>query len=190
MRAGRRCWSASRQWRSWALSSALFRAPSARLHFNSQIDNLNAQGQSQIANILSASKFYTGGSPFFSLIAPFITFFIGTGLQYLFAKMLGGQGNDFMVQSYLSSLSYTPLRVIAGVLTIIPFVGACITFLATLYQIYSVGLSLQASQRMQSGRAQLAAWLPVVVVLVLFCVCAVAFAGLFATLIGSSNSNP
>jgi len=154
---------------------------------NAQLDQLRAQGQEQIANFLQGLTLYSGGSPFFSLIAPFITFFLGAGLQYLFAKMLGGQGNDFLVHSYLASLSYTPLRVIGQVLAIIPLVGGCITFIATLYQIYSVGLSMQASQRMQAGRAQLAAWLPLVVVIVLGCACSILAAGLFASLINAGN---
>ena len=156
---------------------------------NSSLNQLREQGQGQIADAMQGLTLYTGSSPFVSLISPFITFFIGAGIQYLLAKMLGGQGNDFLTHSYLASLSYTPLRTIGLILSIIPFLGSCIVFLATLYQIYSVGVSMQVSQRMQSGRAQLAAWLPLVLFILLLCICTIAFGAFLASIL-NSTTNP
>jgi hypothetical protein len=128
------------------------------------------------------------GGAVIGLFLTFITFLLGTAIQYGIARMQGGQGADFMTQAYLSSLSYTPLRTVGAILNIIPVIGGLIGFVLTLYQVYSVGLSLQASQRLTAGKAQLAAWLPLVIGLVLICGCALlAVFGLAAALSGASN---
>ncbi|MEO8288593.1 MAG: YIP1 family protein [Chloroflexota bacterium] len=128
------------------------------------------------------------GGAFVGLIGTYITFFLGAGLLWLMARMFGGTGSDFMTHSYLLSISYTPLRIIASILSIIPVVGGIIGFAATLYQLYSAGLAMQASQRMQPGRAQLAAFLPMLVGIVLICLCAVlAVFGLAAAFSGTST---
>ncbi len=113
------------------------------------------------------------GGAIVALIGTFITFFLGTLIQYGLAKIFGGQGRDFMTQAYLSSLSYTPTHVISTIIVIVPIVGWIIALLLGLYQIYSVGLSLQASQNMTAGKAQLSVWLPVIVGFVLLCLCLV-----------------
>jgi len=124
----------------------------------------------------------------FALIGAFITFFLGAGLLWLMAKMFGGTNSNFMTHSYLLSLSYTPLRVISTVLSIIPFVGSLVALVAFLYQIYSAGLSMQASQRMQPGRAQMAAFIPTIVGIVLGCLCFfVAAAALVSIINGAAN---
>src|SRR5207253_9546373 len=92
---------------------------------------------------------------------------------WLAARMFGGTNSNFMTHSYLLSLSYTPLRIIGSVIGIIPILGGLVAFAAGLYQLYSAGLAMQASQRMQPGRAQLAAWLPLVVGILLACLCGV-----------------
>jgi hypothetical protein len=118
-----------------------------------------------------------------ALIGTFITFFLGAGVLWLAARMLGGTGSDFMTHSYLLSLSYTPTRVIAAVVGIIPVIGWIVSLVLYFYQLYLAGLSMQASQRMQSGRAQLAAFLPTIIGIVLggLC-CLLAFGALVAAL--------
>lgn len=165
-------------------------ASAAASTYNTIIDQLRAQGNANVDQLNNYRWAFGGGSAFGALISPFITFFLGAAVQYALAKMLGGQGNDFMVHSYLLSISYTPLRVVASILNIIPVAGGCVGFLLSLYQIYSAGLSMQASQRLQPGRAQLAAWIPLILLLVLFCGCAVLFLGLLGAAIGGSQSNP
>jgi hypothetical protein len=106
-----------------------------------------------------------------ALFGTFISFFLGAGLLWLLARMLGGTGSDFMTHSYLLSLSYTPTRVIGAVLNIIPGIGWIFALLLSLYQLYLAGLAMQASQRMQPGRAQMAAFLPTIVLIVLIVLC-------------------
>jgi hypothetical protein len=118
-----------------------------------------------------------------------IFFLLGAGLLWLMAKMFGGQNSDFMTHSYLLSLSYTPLRIAAAVIGIIPIIGGLIALVLSLYQLYSAGLAMQASQRMAPGRAQLAAFLPTIVGFVLICLCfALAIFGLAAALSGAGNN--
>ncbi len=94
------------------------------------------------------------------LVFTFVFFFIGAGIQYLVAKMLGGQGQDFGTHAYLTSLSYAPLGVVATVVGIIPVIGWLIAIVLVLYRLYLQGLSLQASQRLPAGKAMLAAFTP------------------------------
>ena len=110
--------------------------------------------------------------PIFALISPFITFFLGAGVQYLVGRTVGGaQSGDFMTHSYLSSLSYVPLGVVMSALGIIPGIGGCIAFFVRLYQVFSVGVSMQASQRMQSGKAQMSAFSPVLLFVLFIGLC-------------------
>lgn len=113
------------------------------------------------------------GGAFLSLILIPLSFFIGAALLFGMARLFGGTGSNFLTHSYLLSLSWTPLKIIAAVVGIIPIVGSLIGLLIYLYQIYSAGLAMQASQRMQPGRAQLAAFLPTIVGLVFACLCAI-----------------
>jgi hypothetical protein len=143
---------------------------------------------------------YTGPDPFvmsagggiaaafWALIGTFISFFLGAGLLWLMARMFGGTGSDFMTHSYLLSISYTPLRIISTILSIIPVVGGLVALVAYLYQIYSAGLAMQASQRMQPGRAQIAAFLPTIIGIVLGCLCFfVAIAAVVSIINGAAN---
>jgi len=108
---------------------------------------------------------------FVGLIFTAAFFFLGAGLLWLMARMFGGTNSNFMTHAYLLSLSYTPLRILGAVVNIIPIVGGLVSFALYLYQLYSAGLAMQASQRMQPGRAQLAAFLPLIVGILVGCLC-------------------
>ncbi len=108
------------------------------------------------------------------LIFTYVFFYAGAGIQYLVAKMLGGQGQGFGTHAYLDSLSYTPIKVVSTIVQIIPIIGSFIAIGLTLYQLYLQGLGLQASQRLPAGKAMLAAFTPLIVTLVLGCISVVA----------------
>jgi hypothetical protein len=144
------------------------------------VDQLSSQFGDQFDTEAYGSLLAASTNPVWSLIQPFITFFLGAGLLWLMAKMFGGQNSDFMTHSYLLSLSYTPTRVVAGLVSIIPCIGALVGLVLGLYQIYLAGLAMQASQRMEAGRAQMAAWIGAAVILLLVCVCALVAVSLFA----------
>ena len=124
------------------------------------------------------------GAAFGYLIFVPLFFFAGAGVLWLSAKIFGGQGQDFMLHSYLLSLSYAPTRLVWYALIILGigplfFITLLLQFLLWLYQVYHAGLSMQVSQRMEPSRAQLAAWVPAGLALVLVGACCALF---FATI--------
>ena len=128
------------------------------------------------------------GSGFGAIIFTPLFFFIGSGILYMLAKMFGGQGNDFMTHSYLLSLSYAPLGVLAALVGIIPGVGALLGLVILVYRQFSQGAAIQAYHRLASGRAQLTAFLPLIVMFALVCICALlAVFGLAAALGGANR---
>jgi len=150
-------------------------AGAATAQFDQSIDQLRSQGQynAGMEQMMNALRGFLAAGPILSLVSPFITFFLGAGTQYMAAKTLGGsQGGDFMTHAYLSSLSYAPLRLAASIVSIVPVVGACVAFVLYIYQVYCVGASMQTSQRMQAGRAQMSAFIPFILILLLtLCLC-------------------
>lgn len=143
-----------------------------------QLEQLRAQFRD--ANMPIDPTMFMGGTAtglagaLFSLILTPVGFFLGTVIQWGVSKMLGGQsdrGGDFGTQAYLSSLSYTPLRIAAAVLSIIPCVNLISSIALLIYQIVCVGFSLQASQRQQGGKAMLAAFVPLIIGVLLICGC-------------------
>ena len=155
---------------------------------NAYLSQLHAQG---VYSMDWVANFGGGGGiagAFIGLVFTAVFFFLGAGLLWLMARLFGGTNSDFMTHSYLLSISYTPLRVIGSIANIIPVLGGIISFAAMLYQLYSAGLAMQASQRMQPGRAQLAAFLPLIVGVLLFCLCIIlAIFGLAAAINGAAN---
>jgi hypothetical protein len=121
-------------------------------------------------------------SPLFALIVP-ITFFFGAAILYFFSRIArdkeaaDANSAGFKTHAYLLSLSYTPLRSLAaltGLLSLLPVVGllgSLISLGLFLFQLYSAGLSMQASQKLAPGKAQQVAFVPWIVGLALL-ICA------------------
>jgi Yip1 domain len=165
---------------------SLVAAATASAGVNQALSQLHAQGYYGFDGVMSIAG---GGGIVGAIIGLLLVpawFFLGAGILWLTARMFGGTNSNFMTHSYLLSLSYTPLRIIGGVLSIIPILGALVSFVAYLYQLYSAGLALQASQRMQPGRAQLAAFLPLIVGILLGCLCFFVAIALFASALRNS----
>ena len=157
----------------------------------SQLNQFQSQFGSQFDVNQYSGLINAGSDPAWAFVGPLITFFIGAGLLYILARLFGGQGGNFMVHSYLLSISYTPLRVVASVLSIIPCVGLIFNIAQFLYQLYLAGLAMQVSQRMAPGRAQAAAFVGLGIGIVLGCLCAVAITALGIAAFSSLNdSNP
>ena len=120
---------------------------------NQALSQLHAQGiygYDGLLNLFGGGGFF---GAFIGLFLSLLWFFVGAGILWLSARMLGGTGSNFMTHAYLLSLSYTPLRIIGAVIGVMPVLGGLVAFVAYLYQLYSAGLAMQASQRMQPGRA-------------------------------------
>ena len=104
-------------------------------------------------------------------VATFLTFFLGAGTLFLTSKMFGGNGEGFMTHCYLLSLSYVPTRILTWLLAFVPCIGNIAPLVLTLYQVYCAGQSMRASQRLEPGKAMLAAFIPAIVMIVLICGC-------------------
>jgi hypothetical protein len=83
-----------------------------------------------------------------SLIGTPIGFFVGQGIIFLIAKMVGGNGS-FMEQSWVMSTFWAPILI----LTNIPIIGGFIGLFAWLYSLYLTYLALQPTHRMDSTKA-------------------------------------
>ncbi|MCX6022925.1 MAG: Yip1 family protein [Chloroflexi bacterium] len=91
--------------------------------------------------------------PFLSLLG----FYIGAGVYFLIAKMLGGRG-DFVLHSYLLALAYAPATLVSGLVSVVPFliVLAGIPLLA--YWAVLTTQAMKAAHGFTAGRAA-AVWL-------------------------------
>lgn len=164
------------------------------------LDNLNKlkttlASQGQYADTGALKTFFelseSSTSPLLALFVP-LTFFGGAALLYVVArgardKSTGSDtGVSFMTHAYLLSLSYAPLRSIAalaGAFALVPGVD-CFGFLIPIglgiYQLFNVGLSLQASQKLEPGKAQMVAFIPWILGVVLSIVLVILVAVLIA----------
>jgi hypothetical protein len=108
-----------------------------------------------------------------TLIGGIIGSFIGVGIFYIVAMLLGGKGS-FGDMYYLLSLFVGPI----AILGLIPSVG----FLASLYGLYLLTLAIMEVHGFDTLKAVLVWLIPAIVVGVLV---AVVFAAFFATLFGA-----
>ena len=139
-----------------------------------------------------------GGGLLLALVFTTVFFFLGAGLLYIIARVLGGKGTSFVAHAYLLSLSYVPIKIVMALLGLLsnPATGsglACITGPLTLglylYMLYSAGLSMQVSQGLTPGRAQLAAFLPLILGFLFLCLCIVGVVVLAIGAAGGSGTN-
>ncbi len=113
------------------------------------------------------------GSAFcMSLIMIPIGFLIGALIWFVLAKIFGGDG-DFEGQAYLMATYTAPLMIVNSVISIIPFLGACVAFFLALYQIALTYFMLKVSHNLSSGKALTIVLLPVILSL-LCVVCGIA----------------
>jgi len=102
-----------------------------------------------------------------------IVFLIGSGILYLIARALGGQG-DFNTQTYLISLFAAPLGMASGVLGPIPLLGGLISLAISIYQLLLLTYALVSAHKYETSKAIITWAIPVGVVLILS-ICALAF---------------
>lgn len=121
-------------------------------------------------------------SPLMALLVP-VTFFAGAGLLYALSRAVrdkaAGPGASFMTHAYLLSLSYTPLHTLSSLLNIfsvfqaVSCIASIVALALTIYQLYNAGVSMQASQKLDAGKAQMVAFMPWVVGILLIVVISV-----------------
>lgn len=130
------------------------------------------------------------GLPIIQAIDSVIGSFLGVGIPFIFARILGGKGTVIQ-QYYLTSLFYVPMIVVLSVIQLISSVftnviglaivgiGALIVFL---YSMFLLTIAIRETHEFSTGKAVLAWLLPVLIVIVLLVILVGAF---IAAIIGT-----
>jgi hypothetical protein len=92
-----------------------------------------------------------------------LSWLIGSGINFVFARILGGKG-DYMKQSYLIALYSAPLSIISTIIFIIPTVGIWLSFLIAIYGFYLLTFALKEAHSYSTGRAIMTWLLPFIIV--------------------------
>jgi hypothetical protein len=127
------------------------------------------------------------GDAFGGLIGAFVGFFVLSGIIYISAKIFGGQGS-FLTQSWLLSLFYVPLNIIAAIAGIIPLLGSLVALATFIYGIVLSVMAVASAHRMTTGRATAAVLLPLIVIFALVCAFAAALVALLIAIFHAAAS--
>jgi len=104
-----------------------------------------------------------------SVTGAVIGFFIGSGIHFVSAKILGGEGT-FIRQSYLLAAACAPMSIISVFLVVVPLVGPFLGLISILYMLWLAVLALQAAHRFTAGRAVASVLAPLVFLGISLCV--------------------
>jgi hypothetical protein len=155
-----------------ALVQYLILVGAARADLDRLTQMLTAMGV-DAAPFITLYDLVLAGGPIRAFVTPFITFPAGALFLMLMAKLFGGRGrsSNFLENvkqhCYLLSLVYAPLRLLILILAVIPLIGVGLGVLVFLYQVFCTGVTLQVSQGISSGKAQLAVFLPQIALFIL-----------------------
>jgi hypothetical protein len=95
-----------------------------------------------------------------------VSWLFGSGVNYVFARLLGGKGN-YTAQSYLIALYSAPFSIITVVIMLIPWVGIWLAVLFSIYGLYLLTLALKETHGYSTGRAVLTWLLPMIIMAVI-----------------------
>jgi hypothetical protein len=121
-------------------------------------------------------------SGFASLIGIPLSFFISTGIYFLLARALRGQGN-FLHYAYCTLLIVAPITLLNAVLELVPVLGPIATFALYIYEFVLLILMTMAVHRLSAGRASVAVLILPVVAIIVVSILAVLFLAVFSTTI-------
>jgi hypothetical protein len=134
--------------------------------------DMPAMGMGDMAAVMGGMTLYIACCGFFGGI---IGFYLGTGVNYLCARIFGGDGN-FTTQAYLQSLVGVPVGVVTSVLSVfsaIPYLGCIFGLASFAVGIYGFILNVRAikvAHHMTTGRAVAALLAPAVFLVIIPCV--------------------
>lgn len=148
----------------------------ASLYIHSNVYFANNPGLSQLTpdqrarfeQIFNSIGQVTPGLAIGRIITVPLSFFIGMGIYFVFAKLFGGKGT-FLEQSYAFMLFTVPLQALAAIVALVPFLGGLVSFAIGIYSIILGIFAMMASQRLTGGRATMTVLLPVIIALILVC---------------------
>lgn len=139
---------------------------------------MGAGGGSSATAFALVSSVIAGGASVFSIVAVIAGFFIIVGIQYLLAKGFGGNG-EFKQQAYSYLLFYVPVTLVSNVLGLIPILGGLIGFALGIYALVLNVFSIMAVHRLSGGKATMVVLIPIIALIVVFFLCAIAIAAIF-----------
>ncbi|MEX1018791.1 MAG: Yip1 family protein [Litorilinea sp.] len=120
-----------------------------------------------------------GGAGLGALLIVPISFLIGVGITHLLAKVFGGDG-PFGVFAYLVAAFQAPLGIASAVLSLIPFLGGCISFLLSIYGLVLTYFAVKAHYALSDGKAIAVVIIPFLLILFLSLCVAIAGVAMFA----------
>ena len=136
---------------------------------------LTLTGQlSQLSKVQGAGNFATLFAVFVVVSVPLGAGLSVLGLMFsaaiynLLAQMFGGTGN-FSRTVYLMGAYTAPFSIAIGIISLIPLVN-CLTIPLSFYSFLLIVVTIQASQRLNGGRATIVALLPSLLILLLGCI--------------------
>ncbi len=125
------------------------------------------EARRQLVGILAGRAAGTGAGIFGALCGTFfivpIFFLISSAIYFAIAKMFGGEG-DFEKQTYLLATFTAPITIANAVIGVIPFLGGCVTFFISIYQLVLTYFAIKAEHNLSSGKALMTVLLPVLII--------------------------
>ncbi len=116
-----------------------------------------------------------------NLLTAFVSFFLASGLYWLLARLLGGQGS-FLQSTWLFALISVPITAATALLGLIPFLGLIAGVALGIFQIVMTIFAMAAAHRLTVGKATVAVLVPFALGVVVT-ICALGF--MVASLAGS-----
>ena len=107
-------------------------------------------------------------------IATIIFYFIGVGIMHVLALLFGGKAK---YMEYFRAESYSSILGWLGILTLIPYLGGIVTFLASIWGIVVSIVILENVHKLSRGKAIIVVLIPVVVLILLVTIGALAYFG-------------
>ncbi len=169
-----------------AISGALGTGAGLMQTILSQAD-LPPEAHQQMLRIFAARTAGGGAGLFGALcgtlfIVP-IFFLIGSGIFFVIAKLFGGDG-DFSEQTYLLATFTAPITIVNAVIGVVPYLGGCVTFFISIYQLVLTYYAIKVSHNLSSGKAIMTVLVPI---LVIFACVICGFVVMFATILGAAG---
>jgi len=97
------------------------------------------------------------------IIGALVGFYLGNGLVYLGARVLGGTGG-YGTQTYLVSLFAVPLGIVSGLAGLVPCVGLIVALAVSVYGIVLNVRAVKVTHDLTTGKAVAAILVPAILV--------------------------
>ena len=156
--------------------------------FLDSVPDMTAEARAQVEAALmqQTSLFAFGMGAFGSVVSVPIGFFIGTGISFILARLLGGQGS-FSRYAYITAAFAAPLSILSSIIGMIPVVS-CLAIGVSIYQIILSYHATMVEMRLSSGKALLVVLLPLIVLILIFSCLAMSVIGIiFAAISAGAN---